>query len=52
MEEEIKSKLGLSKLQIARGRGGRGCISEGDAYESDQGLLFIKRNKDKKVIYQ
>jgi protein-ribulosamine 3-kinase len=44
MEAKIKAALGLSQFTSVRGRGGGGCISQGDAYESDKGMLFVKRN--------
>ncbi|XP_059484159.1 ketosamine-3-kinase-like isoform X2 [Neocloeon triangulifer] len=47
MEEKIKSALGFTKFQRARGGGGGGCINEGDAYETDQGTVFVKRNSKK-----
>lgn len=49
MEARIKSALGLSQLTSVRGRGGGGCINEGDAYESDKGMLFVKKNSKQDV---
>ena len=49
MEAKIKAALGLSHLTCVRGRGGGGCISQGDAFESDKGMLFVKRNSKQDV---
>jgi hypothetical protein len=49
MEAKIKAALGLSHLTSVRGRGGSGCISQGDAFESDKGMLFVKRNSKQDV---
>lgn len=43
MEARIKEVLKTTKLR-ATGRGGSGCINEGEAYETDSGEVFIKRN--------
>ncbi|GAB6022736.1 hypothetical protein CHUAL_006831 [Chamberlinius hualienensis] len=43
MDEEIKAKL-KTKLLKRTGRGGGGCINEGECYETDQGKVFVKRN--------
>jgi protein-ribulosamine 3-kinase len=52
MEAKIKAALGLNHLTSVRGRGGGGCISQGDAYESDKGMLFVKRNSKQDVRIQ
>ncbi|CAB3371022.1 Hypothetical predicted protein [Cloeon dipterum] len=53
MEEKIKFQLGFTEFRRARGGGGGGCINEGDAYETDRGKVFVKRNskKDAKLMF-
>lgn len=43
MEARIKEALKTTKLR-GTGRGGSGCINEGEAFETDDGEVFIKRN--------
>ncbi|XP_067649471.1 ketosamine-3-kinase-like [Haliotis asinina] len=45
MEEMLKQELGTSVLKRTR-MGGGGCISEGVAYETDEGLVFVKMNRE------
>lgn len=49
MEAKIRAELGLSQLTCVRGRGGGGCISQGEAYETDKGMIFVKKNSKKDV---
>ncbi|KAK3774016.1 hypothetical protein RRG08_030098 [Elysia crispata] len=42
-EELIKQELGVSKLR-STGKGGRGCINQGSAYETENGTVFVKFN--------
>lgn len=49
MEAKIRAELGLSQLTCVRGRGGGGCISQGEAYETDKGMIFVKNNSKKDV---
>lgn len=44
----IKEALKTSKL-IPFGRGGGGCINEGAGYETDNGPVFIKKNRKDKA---
>lgn len=48
MEARIKEALKTTKLR-ATGRGGSGCINEGEAFETDDGEVFIKRNSKSQV---
>lgn len=48
MEEKLKEALKTSKLKRT-GAGGQGCISSGDVYETDNGLVYIKKNTNTKA---
>ncbi|EEC08540.1 ketosamine-3-kinase, putative [Ixodes scapularis] len=43
MDALLKEALGTTKLR-ATGRGGSGCINQGECFETDSGYVFIKRN--------
>lgn len=43
MESYLKEKLNSSKLE-RMGRGGGGCISQGEGYFTDQGGIYLKSN--------
>lgn len=43
MFDIIRSKLGTTRLETT-GRGGGGCINDGEIYNTDDGKVFIKRN--------
>jgi len=43
MEEIIKRELNTSVFH-SKGKGGGGCISQGSAYETDSGTVFVKYN--------
>lgn len=43
VEELLKRELG-TKILRSTGKGGSGCINEGSAYETDDGIVFIKLN--------
>ncbi|KFM75233.1 Ketosamine-3-kinase, partial [Stegodyphus mimosarum] len=45
MESKLKAALGLSKVK-SRGTRGGGCISEGNVFETEKGMIFAKVNKD------
>ena len=47
-EELIKQELGVSKLR-STGKGGRGCINQGSAYETENGTVFVKFNNGAEV---
>lgn len=49
MEAKLKSALGLTHIKT-KGKATGGCISEGLRYETDKGLIFVKRNGEAKVI--
>ena len=44
MEKLLKAELNTIKLQPV-GRGGGGCISNGQAYATDSGEIFVKMNQ-------
>ncbi|XP_059149641.1 ketosamine-3-kinase-like [Physella acuta] len=47
LEDLLKRELGVTSLQRT-GEGGGGCISQGTAYETENGKIFVKfNNKDK-----
>lgn len=48
MEEIIKQAL-KTKTLTQTGRGGGGCISQGEGYSTDHGVIFVKRNSDDNV---
>ncbi|XP_050689717.1 ketosamine-3-kinase-like [Eriocheir sinensis] len=48
MLSAIKEALGTTVLE-GTGRGGGGCISEGEVYHTDTGKVFIKRNSKEKA---
>ena len=48
MEALLKKELPTTALKCL-GRGGGGCISNGQSYEVDSGRIFVKHNVDKKV---
>ncbi|BFZ18706.1 hypothetical protein BsWGS_21745 [Bradybaena similaris] len=43
VEDLLKRELG-TKILRSTGKGGSGCINEGSAYETDDGIVFIKLN--------
>ncbi|XP_071116013.1 ketosamine-3-kinase-like [Haliotis cracherodii] len=45
MEDMLKKELATSVLKNT-GRGGGGCVNQGVAYETDQGLVFVKMNSN------
>lgn len=51
MEEALKTALGTKTLKIT-GHSGGGCINQGEAYITDTGTVFVKRNKKSKVRFQ
>ena len=50
METVLKSTLGVSRAR-AIGRGGGGCISEGQTYDTDKGKFFVKVNHQSEVSF-
>lgn len=46
----IKEALGTTVLE-GTGRGGGGCISEGEVYRTDSGKVFLKRNSKERVSF-
>ena len=50
MEEIIKRELNTSVFH-SKGKGGGGCISQGSAYETDSGTVFVKYNDKPEVIF-
>lgn len=48
MDAIIKDAL-KTKLFSRTGRGGGGCISEGEGYNTDNGMVFVKRNSGKEA---
>lgn len=44
----IKEALGTERLE-STGRGGGGCINEGEVFKTDKGQIFLKRNSKSKV---
>ena len=49
MEALLQNELASSRV-VSLGRGGGGCISDGRSYETDSGIVFVKRNSDQKAI--
>ena len=45
----IKDHLGTTRFDPT-GISGGGCINDGEAYETDSGKVFVKRNGKAKVI--
>ena len=43
MENYLKEKLGYTFVKRS-GKGGGGCISQGEMYHTDQGQIFVKEN--------
>ena len=43
MEKFLKERLGYEDVRRS-GKGGGGCISEGELYHTDQGKIFVKEN--------
>lgn len=50
MEHIIKTELNTTKLDKV-GHSGGGCISKGHAYNTDHGVVFIKKNQRSKVEF-
>lgn len=50
MDEILKEALGTVTLKRT-GKGGGGCINEGEAYLIDTGTVFVKYNKKPQVNY-
>lgn len=48
MESKLKAALGYSFVKAKRTASG-GCISEGLVFDTDRGLIFVKKNNDAKV---
>jgi fructosamine-3-kinase len=48
MDELLKEALGTVTLKKT-GKGGGGCINEGEAYLIDTGTVFVKYNKKPQV---
>jgi hypothetical protein len=48
MDELLKEALGTVTLKKT-GKGGGGCINEGEAYLIDTGTVFVKYNKKSQV---
>lgn len=48
MDELLKEVLGTATLKKT-GKGGGGCINEGEAYVIDTGTVFVKYNKKPQV---
>lgn len=48
MEGKLKAALGYSFVKAKRAASG-GCISEGLIFDTDKGLIFVKKNNDAKV---
>lgn len=48
MEGKLKAALGYSFVKAKRTASG-GCISEGLIFDTDKGLIFVKKNNDAKV---
>lgn len=44
----IKEALGTERLE-STGRGGGGCINEGEVFKTDKGQIFLKRNSKSKA---
>ena len=43
MENYLKEKLGYTFVRRS-GKGGGGCISQGEMFHTDQGSIFVKEN--------
>ena len=43
MENFLKERLGYSEV-VRSGRGGGGCISQGEVYLTDRGSIYVKEN--------
>ena len=48
MEALLQNELASSRV-VSLGRGGGGCISDGQSYETDSGRVFVRRNSDQKA---
>ena len=48
MEGKLKAALGYSFVKAKRTASG-GCINEGLIFDTDRGLIFVKKNNDPKV---
>ncbi|KAI1704724.1 fructosamine kinase domain-containing protein [Ditylenchus destructor] len=48
MEEILKRKLGTTRFEIT-GYEADGCISKGRAYQTDNGIVFVKTNNNKEA---
>lgn len=48
MEAKLKSALGFSYVK-RRGSASGGCISEGFCFDTDKGLIFVKKNAEDKA---
>lgn len=48
MEAAVKRALGTTVFK-STGAGGGGCISKGSAYNTDNGVVFVKINNKKGV---
>lgn len=48
IEEELKERLGTSKFELAS-RASGGCISKAGAYQTDNGVVFVKFNDKDEV---
>jgi len=48
--EKIKTALNTTKL-LPFGEGGGGCINEGHGYMTDNGPIYLKRNRLAGVIF-
>ena len=46
----IKEALATTVLE-GTGRGGGGCINEGEVYRTDTGKVFLKRSSKEKVYF-
>ena len=44
--EECLRKLGFENVKRT-GRGGGGCISQGEVFSTDKGKIFVKKNTKK-----
>lgn len=48
MENHLKAELGLKTVE-SFGSGGSGCINTGQAYDTENGKIFVKINKKSEV---
>ena len=48
VENLLKSALNTAKLE-SYGRGGGGCINEGEGFLTDHGPVFVKKNRKSEV---